>query len=61
MGAARDAMTAGELYRADAPELVTEAAATEAWLHIYNHHRAHSSLAGHPPISRVTNLPGQYS
>ena len=31
------------------------------WLHIYNHHRAHSSLAGQPPISRVTNLPGQYS
>ncbi|PUA80919.1 IS481 family transposase [Nocardioides currus] len=35
--------------------------ALPAWLHIYNHHRAHSSLAGHPPISRVTNLPGQYS
>jgi len=35
--------------------------ALPAWLHIYNHHRAHSSLAGRPPISRVTNLPGQYS
>ncbi len=36
MGAARDAMTAGELYRAEAPELVAEAAATEAWLYRYN-------------------------
>lgn len=36
MGAARDAMTSGQLYRADAPELVAEAAATEAWLHRYN-------------------------
>jgi hypothetical protein len=35
--------------------------ALPAWLHIYNHHRSHSSLGGHPPISRVTNLPGQYS
>ena len=34
--------------------------ALPTWLHTYNHHRAHSSLAGHPPISRVTNLPGQY-
>jgi transposase InsO family protein len=31
------------------------------WLHLYNHHRAHSSLGGRPPASRVTNLSGQYS
>jgi transposase InsO family protein len=31
------------------------------WLHIYNHHRGHTALGGLPPISRVTNLPGQYS
>ena len=31
------------------------------WLHIYNHHRPHSSLGGKPPISRVTNDPGQNS
>ena len=34
-------------------------AALPAWLHIYNHHRPHSALGGRPPISRVTNLPGQ--
>jgi hypothetical protein len=31
------------------------------WLHLYNHHRAHSSLGGQPPASRVTNLSGQNS
>jgi transposase InsO family protein len=31
------------------------------WLHIYNHHRPHTALGGKPPISRVTNLPGQNS
>jgi transposase InsO family protein len=36
-------------------------AALHRWLHIYNHHRTHTALGGHPPISRVTNLPDQYS
>lgn len=31
------------------------------WLHIYNHHRAHTALGGSPPASRVTNLSGQYN
>ncbi|QFU89542.1 IS481 family transposase [Amycolatopsis sp. YIM 10] len=31
------------------------------WLHTYNHHRGHTALGGHPPASRVPNLPGQYS
>ena len=31
------------------------------WLHIYNHHRAHTALGGRPPASRVTNLSGQYT
>jgi transposase InsO family protein len=35
--------------------------ALPAWLHIYNHHRHHTALGGHPPASRVTNLSGQYS
>ena len=32
------------------------------WLHTYNHHRAHTSLGGQPPISRipVNNLTGHY-
>jgi transposase InsO family protein len=36
-------------------------AAFPAWLHTYNHHRPHTGIGGHPPISRLTNLPGQYS
>lgn len=30
------------------------------WLHFYNHHRAHSAIAGQPPITRLTNLPGHH-
>jgi transposase InsO family protein len=38
----------------------TERRATlPAWLHIYNNHRGHTALGGHPPASRVTNLSGQ--
>jgi transposase InsO family protein len=36
-------------------------AALDEWLHLYNHHRAHTALGGHPPISRVNNAPGSYS
>jgi transposase InsO family protein len=36
-------------------------AALPAWLHAYNHHRPHTAIGGHPPISRLTNLPGQHS
>jgi transposase InsO family protein len=36
-------------------------AALPAWLHDYNHHRPHTAIGGHPPISRLTNLPGQHS
>jgi transposase InsO family protein len=35
--------------------------ALRKWLHIYNHHRTHTALGGHPPASRVTNLSGQYT
>jgi transposase InsO family protein len=35
-------------------------AAFADWLHHYNHHRGHTSLKGQTPISRVTNLSGQY-
>ncbi|WP_111721590.1 IS481 family transposase, partial [Homoserinimonas sp. OAct 916] len=34
--------------------------ALPAWLHEYNHHRPHTAIGGRPPISRLTNLPGQY-
>jgi transposase len=32
-------------------------AALPAWIHYYNHHRAHSAIGGQPPITRLTNLP----
>lgn len=35
--------------------------ALPAWLHFYNHHRAHSAIGGLPPINRLNNLPGHHS
>lgn len=34
--------------------------ALTSWLHIYNYHRAHTSLDKLPPISRVNNVSGKY-
>jgi transposase InsO family protein len=31
------------------------------FLHTYNHHRCHTTLDGHPPITRVNNAAGQYT
>jgi len=31
------------------------------FLHTYNHHRCHTALGGHPPITRVNNAAGQYT
>ncbi len=36
-------------------------AALSGWLHEYNHHRPHTACGNRPPITRLTNLPGQYS
>jgi transposase InsO family protein len=36
-------------------------AALPAWLHHYNHHRLHTAIGKVPPITRLTNLPGQYN
>jgi transposase InsO family protein len=36
-------------------------AALPSWLHQYNHHRPHSAIGKVTPITRLTNLPGQYS
>lgn len=33
----------------------------DRWLHDYNHHRPHSACEGKPPVTRLTNLPGQYN
>ena len=35
--------------------------ALPAWLHEYNHHRPHTAIGRRPPITRLTNLTGQYS
>ena len=35
--------------------------ALPSWLHFYNHHRPHSAIAGKPPVSRLTNLPGHHT
>jgi transposase InsO family protein len=35
--------------------------ALPGWLHEYNHHRPHSAIGKVPPITRLTNVPGQYS
>jgi transposase InsO family protein len=34
--------------------------ALPGWLHEYNHHRPHTAIGNLPPITRLTNLPGQY-
>jgi transposase InsO family protein len=36
-------------------------AALSGWLHHYNHHRPHTALGNLPPITRCTNVSGQYS
>jgi transposase InsO family protein len=35
--------------------------ALRAGIHHYNHHRPHTATGNQPPISRLTNLTGQYS
>jgi transposase InsO family protein len=35
--------------------------ALDRWLHLYNHHRGHTSLRGDPPIAHATNLAGRHS
>jgi len=37
------------------------ARALTTWLHIYNHHRAHTSLGQLPPVSRLNNVSGHYT
>jgi len=35
--------------------------ALDPWLHLYNHHRSHTSLRGAAPVDCVSDLPGHYS
>ncbi|RFA12908.1 IS481 family transposase [Subtercola boreus] len=50
----------GWAYKKFYPTETARRNALPAWLHEYNHHRPHTAIGGHPPISRLTNLPGQY-
>jgi transposase InsO family protein len=34
--------------------------ALPGWLHHYNHHRPHTAIGNVPPVTRLTNLSGQY-
>jgi len=36
-------------------------AALDPSLHLYNRHRVHTALGGHPPITRINNPAGHYS
>ena len=45
------------IYRSDQ----ARADALTRWLHLYNHHRSHTSLGGQPPMEAVSNLPGHYT
>lgn len=51
----RDEWAYGKTYQSEN----SRRKALTSWLHIYNHHRPHTALGGEPPITRVTNLPGQ--
>ena len=44
-------------YRSEAERI----AALDDWLHLYNHHRGHSTSAGKPPITALNNLPRRYT
>jgi len=52
-----DGWAYARLYQSEAERR----AALPAWLHFYNHHRAHSAIGGRPPLSRLNNLPGHHS
>ena len=47
----------GAVYRSSSERT----AALDDWLWYYNHQRRHSALGHHPPITKVNNLPGNYS
>jgi transposase InsO family protein len=42
------------------PSEADRRAALPAWLHDYNHHRPHTAIGRQPPITRLTNVPGQH-
>lgn len=53
-------MTAGWAFRRLYLSETQRRKALPGWLHEYNHHRPHSAIGRQPPITRLTNLSGQY-
>jgi transposase InsO family protein len=45
------------VYRSDS----ARSQALTRWLHLYNHHRSHTSLGGQAPMELINNLPGQHT
>jgi transposase InsO family protein len=54
-------LAAGWAFTRMFPSEPTRRKALPGWLHEYNHHQPHTAISRHPPISRLTNLPGQYT
>ena len=54
-------MTAGWAFRRLYLSELQRRKALPGWLHEYNHHRPHSATGRRPPITRLTNVSGQYS
>jgi len=54
-------MADGWAYSSCYPSETARRQALPAWLHYYNHHRPHTATEGQPPISRLTNVPDQYT
>jgi transposase InsO family protein len=53
-------LTTGWAFARMFPSESTRRKALPGWLHEYNHHRPHTAIGNLPPITRITNLPGQY-
>jgi transposase InsO family protein len=54
-------MTQGWAFRRLYRSEIQRRKALPGWLHEYNHHRPHTATDRQPPITRLTNLSGQYS
>ena len=54
-------MADGWAFRRFYPSESARRKALPAWLHNYNHHRHHTAIGKVPPITRLSNLAGQYN
>jgi transposase InsO family protein len=54
-------MAAGWAFKRHYANETARRRALPRWLHEYNHHRPHTAIGKVPPITRLTNVPGQYS